>query len=141
MPVTKQSLLKELRSIENDVLRKQEQADQELDAIRVTIAMVEERPEKRSKERSSFVANVTDAIYDILQKEGPLHRNEICKAVQKKGLHIGGESPVATIGTYLSDDPRFKNVSRGIWGAVDASEMSEVPGKNGHVEGVVAIAR
>lgn len=140
MPVTKQSIVKELRSIESDLLQRKEQVDYELDAIRVTISVIESRPEK-TRERSSFVTNVTEAICQLLREEGPLHRDAICKRIQKKGLHIGGEKPVATIGTYLSKDKRFKNVSRGMWALEDEGPIGDLAMENGHDESVTSLSR
>ena len=45
----------------------------------------------------------------------PLHRDVIHARVQERGIFVGGQKPVNSIGSYLSTDDRFSNVARGIW--------------------------
>ena len=41
------------------------------------------------------------------------------------GIYVGGQKPLAALGSYLSLDNRFKNVVRGIW------TLAEEPGDTG----------
>lgn len=76
--------------------------------------------------RSGFAQELTDVMYEILQAERPLHRNDILSRVKERGIHIGGQKPINSIGSYLSTDARFKNVSRGTWTlTVDPSTPSD----------------
>ena len=68
---------------------------------------------------------LTDAIVEVLEIEQPLHRNLILERVQAKGVHVAGLEPVKSLGAHLSADPRFKNVSRGIWALVGNGENQE----------------
>lgn len=126
MIVSKQSMDKALRAMQKDLLRQKEIIDSELDALTVVIRMNEKRPEGRNRKPSGFVVDVTNTILEVLQEESPLHRNDICARVREKGVHIGGENPVATIGTYLSSDDRFTNVSRGMWAVSEDIDMADL---------------
>ena len=44
----------------------------------------------------------------------------------ERGIHIGGQNPVNTIGSYLSLDDQFKNVGKGIW-TLGEEPMAEIP--------------
>ena len=44
-----------------------------------------------------------------------MHRQIIYDRLKERGVHVGGQKPVNTIGSYLSVDPRFSNVGRGMW--------------------------
>ena len=67
---------------------------------------------------ASHAKELTDAIENILETHGPLHRNEILVKVRERGIHVGGDRPINNIGAYLSTDNRFKNVGKGLWDLV-----------------------
>ena len=56
--------------------------------------------------------NTLDICYDILSEaSAPLKKEEIIKKAADRGVTVKS----GTIQSYLSKDPRFKNVSRGLW--------------------------
>lgn len=61
---------------------------------------------------------ITSTIEQLLIAEQPLHRSVILERVQSKDIYIGGNSPMNAISSYLSLDPRFKPVGRGMWALV-----------------------
>lgn len=68
-----------------------------------------------ARQRHPTAKSPPDVIAEILRVESPLHRREIYERLEEKGVHIGGQTPLNTVSTYLSVDGRFKNVGRGIW--------------------------
>ncbi len=74
---------------------------------------------------NTHTAELTGAIYDVLLAERPLHRKVILQKVTQAGIYVGGQKPLAALGSYLSLDKRFKNVARGIW------TLAEEPGDMG----------
>ena len=61
---------------------------------------------------------LTNAIEEILTEEQPLHRGTILERVREKGVYVGGKNPVNSLSSYLSIDPRFRAVGRGMWALV-----------------------
>lgn len=74
---------------------------------------------------NSHAAELTGAIHDVLLAERPLHRKVILQRVTQAGIYVGGQKPLAALGSYLSLDKRFKNVARGVW------TLAEEPGDTG----------
>ena len=64
-------------------------------------------------------AGLNDAIYELLHRNGPLHRREIFDRLIQSSMTIGGQSPINTMAAHLSHDPRFKSVGDGRWGLFD----------------------
>ena len=91
--------------------------DKDIASIHTAIRINSEQDDDSSTAnvRSGFAQELTDTMYEILQAERPLHRNDILSRVKERGIHIGGQKPINSIGSYLSTDDRFKNVSRGTW--------------------------
>ena len=104
--------------------------DEEIKVLQATICILEgDSPEPtRTSSPASHGSEVTQTIYEILVAERPLHRDRILQEVQARGIYVGGTKPVNSIGSYLSQDNRFKNVGRGLWGLTDEPQDSaEVP--------------
>ena len=68
-----------------------------------------------SAERSVPSSEIPDAIYGILAESGALHRQEIYNRLSERGVQIGGQNPVNSMGVYLSRDARFESVGGGRW--------------------------
>ena len=130
MVMTKRSLGRALRALESDLVNRKRKVDEELQAVRVVIRINDQRDDD-AKQAISFAAEIGNTIYAVLKDESPLHRNEIMARVKERGVHIGGANPSNNLGTYLSRDERFENVSKGVWRL--AEEDSTVnPESNGH---------
>ena len=84
-------------------------------ALNVLTATEATLPIVPRKSESSYAATITDAIEQVLLEERPLHRSEILARVSARGVYVGGTKPIASLGSYLSVDNRFKNVGRGVW--------------------------
>ena len=134
MYVSRQSVDKLLRAMQKDLLKQKEIIEKELDALTIVIRMNESRTEgKNSRRQSGYMYEIIEAMHQLLSEESPLHRDEITKRVKQRGLHIGGGNHVATIGTLLSRDARFTNVSRGTWMLTQDKqpETKKDPSENG----------
>ena len=79
---------------------------------------------------NSHSAELTGTIEVILLEERPLHRRVILERVTQRGIYVGGEKPLASLGSYLSMDRRFKNVGRGIWTLTDEPAAPAAPHDN-----------
>ena len=102
----------------------------ERDAVYLVIGMLEreialETDSDDTSATRTYTDTLTDAIVEVLETEQPLHRNVILERVQDKGVHVAGVEPVKSLGAHLSADPRFKNVSRGVWALVGYGEDQE----------------
>ena len=87
------------------------------DAIHEVIAMYEQDTDEMHVSGDvTYKEELTDTIESILQEEHPLHRSEILDKVREKGIYIGGASPLNSLSSYLSTDPRFKTATgKGMW--------------------------
>ena len=99
----------------------------ERDAVYQVIDMLEremalETDSDEADAARTYTDILTEAIVEVLEREQPLHRNAILERVQAKDVHVAGVEPVKSLGAHLSADPRFKNVSRGVWALVDYGE-------------------
>ncbi len=74
----------------------------------------------------------SNAIAAILKATSPLSRQDIYKQLVEKGVHIGGQNPLASVSTYLSIDPRFINVGRGMWRLAQPHDESSDDGDDGN---------
>ena len=122
------TLLRELRRRARELDQQYTQVSQDREYIHGVIAMLERESGDESNTDSvgSHTDVVTDAIADILTEEGkPLHRSVILERIQAKGIYVGGHKPVNTLGSYLSLDPRFMVVGRGVWALVDSPKESD----------------
>ena len=113
-----QSLDVELRALVKEWESKKHKIEKELEALHTAIRINQERGnsvDASDRRTSTYAQELTDAIYDTLLSERPLHRMDILGKVAERGIHVGGTKPVNSIGSYLSTDPRFKNCGRGLW--------------------------
>lgn len=103
-----------LRKVLEELEEERDVLDKQIDSIRSTVNIVESRPE--SEQASSKQAQaLRDSIYEILSEEHPLHRRTIHDRLILRGVKVGGQDPVNTVGAHLSRDARFRNVGRGEW--------------------------
>ena len=63
----------------------------------------------------TVAAEITDAIYEVLETESPLHRRDILERVEASGVIIGGKDKLQNLSAYLSEDRRFQPAERGHW--------------------------
>ena len=132
MTVSKQAVDKLLRDMQKELQKQKVAVESKLDALALVIEMNESRDDsKYRKQQSGYRYEIADAIQHILQEESPLHRDEITKRLKKRSVHIGGENPVASVGTILSRDDCFVNVSRGMWALVE-DKPTVNPKRNGN---------
>ncbi len=112
-----QSTAVDLRALLKELEAKKQKIDKEFEALHLVIRLNQERSSGIASGRraSTYAQELTDAIYDILLSERPLHRMAILGKVTERGVHVGGSKPVNSIGSYLSTDQRFKNCGRGMW--------------------------
>lgn len=66
-------------------------------------------------ERSVPGIEIPNAIHAILEESGALHRQDIHARLAVRGVKIGGQNPVNSMGAYLSRDPRFQSLGGGLW--------------------------
>ena len=81
-------------------------------------------------QNETLKTQLTNAIYECLLREGPLHRKTILDRVSHMGIQIGVKSPLSSLASYLSIDERFVNVGKGIWalaGQVEKATIKEEP--------------
>ena len=111
-----------------------EQKQKDLDAIQRTIdglkiAIQEvENSEGRvvlKPAKGTYREEITNAMHDILEASGPLHRKIILEQLYARGIHVGGG--IHTVGSYLSVDKKFKNIGKGIWALTDSFFTVGVP--------------
>ena len=88
-----------------------------LDAVRVAMREVERLPDDAVAvpQPGTHRHNLTAEVYDILNEERPLHRRVLLDRVRSRGVYVGGENPMNTFGSYLSQDKRFVSVGKGVW--------------------------
>ena len=113
-----QSLDVELRALVKEWEAKKHKIEKEVEALHATIRINQERGstvDASDRRTSTYAQELTDAIYDTLLSERPLHRTVILRKVAERGIHVGGTKPINSIGSYLSTDQRFKNCGRGLW--------------------------
>ena len=108
----------DLRALVKELEAKRRKIDKELEALSIVRRINEERTigvDTGGRRASTYAQELTDAIYDTLSSERPLHRTAILERVTEHGIHVGGAKPINSIGSYLSTDRRFKNCGRGMW--------------------------
>ena len=113
-----QSTAVDLRALLKELEAKKQKIDKEFEALHTVIRLNQERSsgiDASGRRTSTYAQELTDAIYDTLLSEHPLHRMTILGKVGERGVHVGGSKPVNSIGSYLSTDQRFKNCGRGMW--------------------------
>ena len=90
-----QSLDLELRNMVKEWEAKKQQIDKELEALHIAIRINQERRASvdatgGGRRASTYAQELTDAIYDTLLSERPLHRTAILERVAERGIHVGG---------------------------------------------------
>ena len=88
-----------------------------LDAVLITMREVERLPDDATDvpQPGTHRHSLTVEIYDILCEERSLHRRVLLDRVRSRGIYVGGENPMNTFGSYLSQDKRFVSVGKGVW--------------------------
>ena len=128
-----------ISDIQAEIHRLQEQKlriDNDIQALETTLQYFEglERIQHSGPKQSSGAGpdpsqihssehDARDAIFEILSKERPLHRNEILSRLSDMGIHTGGRSPVANLSSRLSHDHRFRSLGGGVWDLVDGEAV------------------
>ena len=136
--MSRMGTLRDLQSMAMRLENTKREVDDQLAALHTVIRMYEQDAGSNNVEYhpSSYARELTDAMHDILEKHGPLHRNVIYDRVRERGIHIGGAKPVNSIGSYLSTDTRFKNVGKGMW---DLARKETKHGQNGTGDGPIIV--
>ena len=80
----------------------------------------------------TFKTQLTNAIYEALLREGPLHRKTILDRVSHMGIQIGVKNPLSSLASYLSIDERFANVGKGIWALAGQVEKATIKEESRH---------
>ena len=125
--MSRASTIRDLRTKARELESKKREIDKQVESIYTTLRIFEQSVDTAAAETvSPYAEELTNAMYDVLMIERPLHRNVLLDRVRERGIHIGGQKPVNTIGSYLSTDTRFKNVGRGIWSLAEEPVASEV---------------
>ena len=65
---------------------------------------------------------LTDAMYEVLLEDQPLHRKEILNGVKGKGVVITAKDVLRSVTLHLSQDQRFESVGNGEWQLVGHSK-------------------
>ena len=73
------------------------------------------KPEEGRADAVTTDPGLNDAIHELLDRSGPLHRQEIFDRLVQSGMTIGGQVPINTMAAHLSHDPRFKSIGDGKW--------------------------
>ena len=86
------------------------------EVYRASIISVPSRIFGESQQQArSFKELLTDTICEVLTEDRPLHRTDVLERVVAKGVHVGGNDPLATIAPYMTADPRFTSDGKGNW--------------------------
>ena len=73
---------------------------------------------------SVSTSDLRNAVFSVLTSERPLHRSVIYERVLRRGIHVGGKSPINNLGAHMSGDLRFKSDGNGNWTlATDTEEL------------------
>ena len=133
--MSRESTIRDLRVKVKQLEAKKREIDKQVENLHGAIRVFEQNGDAEDEGRSSYEREMSDAMFDILTDERPLHRNIILDRVQERGIQVGGRKPVNTIGSYLSIDDRFSNVARGIWTLAEEpqSDISAEIDNNGHL--------
>ena len=124
-----QSTLQDLRAKVRQLEKQKQEIDKQVEALHISIRVFEQSTgfSEEVIARDTFKAAFTNSAEDILKKEGrPMHRTEILASIEARGIHVGGKDPLATLGSYLSRDDRFKAVGSGHWDLSSRVELEEL---------------
>ena len=110
-PNERKAMLNEMR---NDVLKRLQDAQADLDAIDRLIAV---QTDIEPPTTPSSVEEIRLGAIAILSEFGTMHRLELLEKLEERGIHVGGKVPVNNLGSVLSrfgDD--FTSYGQGKWG-------------------------
>ena len=133
--MSRESTIRDLRVKARQLEQMKRAIDKQVEAIYTTLRVFELNGDETLESVSEYAQEITDAMYDVLLIERPLHREIILTRVQERGISIGGEKPVNTIGSYLSRDDRFRGAgNKGFWTLAEEPhpEPSDETYNNGH---------
>ena len=132
-----ESTIRDLRAKAKQLEGHKRELDKQVEAIHSTIRIFEQSDSSIGviPTTSPYAETLTKMMCDILSEEGALHRQIIYDRIKERGVHVGGQKPVNTIGSYLSVDPRFSNVGRGMWDLTRGpkEDVSAEIDNNGHL--------
>ena len=75
---------------------------------------------------STYSEELVEAMREILLEDQPLHRTVILERAKARGVLFTAKNEIRTVGYYLSREPDFKNVARGIW-ALTGYDEADAP--------------
>ena len=130
----------DLRALVKELEAKKRQIDKEIEALHIVIRLNLERTngvDAGGRRSGTYAQELTNAIYDALLSERPLHRNVILERVIERGIHVGGAKPMNSVGSYLSTDERFKNCGRGLW-TLKEEPVTGIPPSDNEAIGVAS---
>ena len=126
--VSRQATVKSLNAVASYLEQQAEELRQELTAVETELRDVRSAIEithriddsvfRARKRAGTYESELTEAIVAELQKEQPLHREDLLHRVEEAGVHIGGQHPLDNMATYLTRDPRCTSVGSGYWALV-----------------------
>ena len=128
-------VIQDLRTEEERLTQQLIEVQHGLDSVRYVRAMYERRAMDEREEQAdrkpaelrngTFGAQVIKTIHAILQEESPLHRKMILERVLARGVHIGTQDPLRTVGAYLTLGKQFRPDGRekGVWALVEGSDQ------------------
>ena len=128
--MSNESILRGIRAKVRELEKQKQELDKEVESLHISIRVFErdDAQQENDADKDTYYNTLTNAMYEILSEEGkPMHRADILVHVQARGIHVGGSNEIATVGSYLSRDPRFTNVGRSTW---DLRERVSVPKPN-----------
>ena len=113
--MSRESTIRDLRVKVRQLEAKKREIDKQVENLHGAIRVFEQNEGAEHGDKSPYAQEVSNAMFAILTEQRPLHRDDILARIQERGIHIGGQKPVNSIGSYLSLDARFSNAGKGIW--------------------------
>ncbi|MBI3968098.1 MAG: winged helix-turn-helix domain-containing protein [Chloroflexi bacterium] len=111
------TMLKRLRETLEEIEAERERLAQEAEHFRAVIAYYESLGEGVEDGAHVPAKAMDNAMWRILEEEGkPLHIRDIHERLRQRGIHVPGKIPANNVSAHLSNDPRFENVGKGVWG-------------------------
>jgi hypothetical protein len=112
------AMVKRLRDALERIEEERTRLDRQAEAFRQVIAYFEaDGDEDDSPARMTPAKAITNEMWKILEEaQEPLHYQLIYERLKDRGVPVPGKEPSRNVGAHLSNDPRFENVGRGLWG-------------------------
>lgn len=112
------AMLKRLREALERIEAERARIDKQAEAFKQVIAYFETiEEEDEAPARVSPAKAITNEMWRILEEaREPLHYQLIYERLKERGVAVPGKEPARNVGAHLSNDPRFENVGRGLWG-------------------------